>query len=75
MKGNWPEGVRPIPPDGMDRVGIDAEGRLHWDGKPMEIRKRVSLTFLQAIGAVVIVLSIAVVAVIELLVFLGYGPD
>ena len=59
----WPEGVRKISLDELDNFGLDAEGRLYFDGRPVEIRRGVSLTFWQRVGAVVTVTSAAVVAV------------
>jgi hypothetical protein len=54
-KSRWPKGIRSIALDEEDGLGIDRDGRLHWDGKPVEIiGQRLDLTKTQiAIAAVV----------------------
>ena len=47
----------------VDRLGIDRDGRLHWDGKPVEIvGQRLDLTKLQLGLAVVVALTTVVTA-------------
>ena len=50
----WPEGVRPISVDGLDHLGVDDDGALFWDGRPVEVRKSLTLTTMQRIGAVIV---------------------
>ena len=38
-------------------VGVDQEAALYWDGKPVEIKRPLSLTVWQRIGAVAVTLS------------------
>ena len=33
-KSKWPKDVRPIAMSEADGLGIDPDGRLHWNGKP-----------------------------------------
>lgn len=58
-KGNtpadWPSHVRPISIEGLGLLGIDAQHRLYWDGKAVEVRR--ALTFWQSAGAVAVVLA------------------
>jgi hypothetical protein len=43
----WPPGVEPIGMEDLDRIGIDAEHQLYWDGRRIEIRRFLVLTGLQ----------------------------
>jgi hypothetical protein len=38
----------------LTRLSIDDDGRLYWDGKPVEIRRRITMSRAQIIGASVI---------------------
>ncbi len=60
----WPRGVEPIAVEDLGRLGIDAEGRLFWDGRPVEIRRRLVLSGAQKALAVLV----SVVAVLS-----GFG--
>lgn len=54
-KSRWPRHVRPISMGEADGLGIDNEGRLHWNGKPVEIiGRRVDLTRGQSLIAIVV---------------------
>jgi hypothetical protein len=53
-KGGWPENVRPIGPDGTLFLGIDENNRLYWDGKPIEIQRRLKFSRLQVAGALAV---------------------
>lgn len=52
---DWPKHVRPISIEGLGLLGIDAQHRLYWDGRPVELRR--ALTFWQSLGAVAVVIS------------------
>jgi hypothetical protein len=54
---NWPRGVEPIGMEDLNRLGIDTEHQLYWDGRRIEIRRRLVLTRLQtwfAAGAAIV---------------------
>ncbi|MCK1663470.1 hypothetical protein [Bradyrhizobium sp. 151] len=54
-KTRWPRNVRPISMKESDGLGIDNEGRLHWNGKPVEIiGRRLYLTGYQIFLASVV---------------------
>ncbi|TFV38675.1 hypothetical protein E4K66_14935 [Bradyrhizobium frederickii] len=54
-KTRWPRNVRSISIKEIDGLGIDNEGRLHWNGKPVEIiGRRVDLTRGQSLIAIVV---------------------
>jgi hypothetical protein len=36
-ESKWPKDVRPIGMSEVDGLGTDSDGRLHWNGKPVEI--------------------------------------
>ena len=51
-KSTWPQKVRPIALEETDGLGIDVDGRLYWNGKPVEIvGRRLDLTTGQNIWA------------------------
>jgi hypothetical protein len=60
---HWPQDVYPIALEGLDFLGVDSQGRLFWDGKPIEIRKAIDLSRWQTIGAVVVALAAVVGAI------------
>ena len=52
-----PDGVEPIGMEDLNRIGIDSEHQLYWDGHRIEIRRFLVLTRVQkwfAAGAAVI---------------------
>jgi hypothetical protein len=42
----------------LDRLGVDDNGRLYWDGKPVEARQRLHLTGGQRLGAFLVGLAL-----------------
>ncbi|KYH01703.1 hypothetical protein SE91_27340 [Bradyrhizobium sp. DOA1] len=60
-KSRWPKEVRPIAWKETDGLGIDNDGRLYWNGKPVEIiGRRLDLTW----GQFWIALVVAIFTVI-----------
>src|SRR5258708_28502548 len=53
-KPHWPKGVRPMSWEQSEKLGVDANGHLFWDGKPVEVNQRVILTTMQKVAAVVV---------------------
>jgi hypothetical protein len=54
-KSKWPKSVRPIAIAETSGLGIDPDGRLHWNGKPVEIiGRRLDLTRTQAVVGLVV---------------------
>jgi len=59
----WPRGVRPIAIAETGGLGIDAGGRLHWNGKPVEIvGRRLDLTTAQNFLAIAVAVFTALAA-------------
>ena len=52
---DWPDGVRNITIGQISMLGVDNENQLYWDGKPVQIRRRVTLSFWQALGTFLLV--------------------
>lgn len=52
----WPDGVAPVGVEDLDRLGIDAQDQLFWDGRRIEIRRRLDLTRLQKLAAILVTL-------------------
>ncbi len=50
----WPADVTPIGVEDLDRLGLDGRNQLFWDGKRVEVRNRLDLTWLQKLLAVVV---------------------
>ena len=45
VEPDWPEHVRTVSFQDIGRLGVSDDGRtLYWDGKPVVIRKEISLT-------------------------------
>ena len=60
-KSKWPKTVRPISTSESDGLGIDVDGRLHWNGKPIEIiGRRIDLTWTQTVIAIVVAVFTAI---------------
>ncbi|MEA3025092.1 MAG: hypothetical protein QOF91_377 [Alphaproteobacteria bacterium] len=47
----------------LSRLSIDRDGRLYWDGKPVEIRRRISMSRAQVIGASIVAAFVAIGAI------------
>ena len=74
----WPKGVRAISMDGLTLFGLDEKYRLYWDGRPVEMRQTLRLTFWQrlatittVVAAVIAAISVAATAWIEVSTFLN----
>ena len=37
MRSGWPEGVRGVSLEELDVLGVDRQGRLYWDGIPVQV--------------------------------------
>ncbi|WCE09462.1 hypothetical protein [Pseudomonas sp. JBR1] len=66
-KSHWPAGVSAITIGQMDMIGVDREGSLYWDGKPIEVKKRLSLTVGERVFAVLVGGVTSVSAVVQAL--------
>jgi len=51
---DWPPDVKPISVDDLERLGIDSKDQLFWDGRRIEIRRRLDLTRVQKIFAIIV---------------------
>jgi hypothetical protein len=56
-------GVHPIGITDLSRLAIDNEGRLYWDGKPVEVRRRVTMSRAQIVGAAIVAVFVVIGAV------------
>ena len=55
--------VHPIAMTDLSRLSIDNDGRLYWDGKPVEVRRRILMSRPQIVGASIIALFVVIGAV------------
>ncbi|MEX2034977.1 MAG: hypothetical protein WEA28_07285 [Xanthobacteraceae bacterium] len=55
--------IHPIGIADLSRLSIDNDGRLYWDGKPVEVRRRILMSRAQVIGAGVIGAFVAIGAI------------
>jgi len=46
--------VHPVDVTDLSRLSIDYDGRLYWDGKPVEVRRRISMSQAQVVGASIV---------------------
>jgi len=69
-KPQWPPGVHEITWDDASRLGVDNKGHMYWDGIRIKTQERVTLSFLQGLGAFITVLSALTVAVVAVLTYL-----
>lgn len=49
--------------EGVGSIGVGDDGTLYWEGKPIVVRKTVTLSRFQAAGAVVVALASVAAAV------------
>ena len=47
----------------LSRLSIDRDGRLYWDGKPVEVRRRISMSRAQVIGASIVAAFVVIGAI------------
>jgi hypothetical protein len=47
----------------LSRLSIDNDGRLYWDGKPVEVRRRLEMTRAQMVGLGIVAVFIAIGAI------------
>jgi hypothetical protein len=60
-KAKWPKHVRPIAIGETSGLGIDPDGRLYWNGKPVEIvGRRIDLTWTQTGIAIAVAVFTAI---------------
>jgi hypothetical protein len=54
---NWPEGVREINVENLASLGINDSGELFWNGRRIEVRRRLRLSWWQNAGAAAVVIA------------------
>lgn len=57
FEANWPSNVWSIGVDRVDLIGVDEQGELYWNGRRVEVRRGVSLTFWQKVGAIIVAIA------------------
>ena len=67
---DWPANVKPITVRDLKRLGIGLDNQLYWDGRAVEIRRKLKLTWPQTILAVLAALATIATGVNNLSVFL-----
>ena len=55
--------VHPVDMTDLSRLSIDSDGRLYWDGKPVEVRRRISMSRAQVVGASIVAAFVIVGAI------------
>lgn len=55
--------VHPVDMTDLSRLSIDHDGRLYWDGKPVEVRRRISMSRAQVVGASIVAAFVVIGAV------------
>jgi hypothetical protein len=49
----------------LSRLSIDNDGRLYWDGKPVEVRRRIQMSRAQVVGASIVAAFIVIGAAVQ----------
>lgn len=57
----------------LDRLGIDGQNKLYWDGKPLVTEERIVLARWVNVSVVIGSASTLLIAVVEALRFFGFG--
>ena len=52
--------VHPLAIADLSRLSIDDDGRLYWDGKPVEVRRRIEMSRAQVVGASIVAAFVAI---------------
>jgi hypothetical protein len=55
--------VHPVDMTDLSRLSIDRDGRLYWDGKPVEVRRRITMSPAQVVGATLVAVFVVIGAV------------
>jgi hypothetical protein len=55
--------IHPLATADLSRLSIDNDGRLYWDGKPVEVRRRIQMSRTQAVVASVVSVFIVIGAI------------
>jgi hypothetical protein len=55
--------IHPVDMTDLSRLSIDRDGRLYWDGKPVEIRRRIAMSRMQTVGASIVAAFIVIGAI------------
>jgi hypothetical protein len=50
----WPAGIEPIGIDDLRRLGINRDNELFWDGRRVEVRRRLVLTRFQTVVTAIV---------------------
>src|ERR1700709_1559056 len=53
-KADWPTDVTPLGVEDLERLGLNRNNQLFWDGKRIEVRQSLTLTGLQKVLAAVV---------------------
>ena len=51
--------IHPLAIADLSRLSIDDDGRLYWDGRPVEVRRRIEMSQAQVVGASVVAAFVA----------------
>jgi hypothetical protein len=57
IEESWPDDVWSIGLERIDLLGVDEKGRLYWNGHPVEMKRRLSLSRWQTFGAIAVTLA------------------
>ena len=55
--------VHPVDMTDLSRLSIDRDGRLYWDGKPVEVHRRIAMSRAQIVGASIVAAFVVVGAI------------
>ncbi len=53
----------PVDMTDLSRLSIDSDGRLYWDGKPVEVHRRILMSRTQVVGASIVTAFVVIGAI------------
>lgn len=71
----WPAGVHAVSREGLLLLGLDSKGRLYWDGRPLEARRRLNLSWVQKLAAGLVTAAVIVGGVNGVVQTVSAGTD
>lgn len=54
---DWGKGIRGLGVFERDNFGVDAKGRIYWEGRPLEFARPFKFSFSQYLAAVIVTLA------------------
>jgi hypothetical protein len=70
----WPVGVSGLSLAGGDKLGVDADGNLYWDGRPLQVGHKLDLSKAQFVLLILATAGTVIAGLVALLDWLNFQP-